>query len=65
MEGYKRTVCHMEDYVCACGKRFIPSPLHVYKNPKTHKKYCSWTCFRNAQKENPGDFYNQKRKVKD
>ena len=26
-----------------CGKSFIPSPLHVYKDKG--KYFCSWTCY--------------------
>ena len=27
-----------------CGKRFIPAPLHIYKDKHNHY-YCSWTCY--------------------
>lgn len=64
MSRYESKVCNLEDYVCPiCGKRFIPGALHAYRNKKTHKKYCSWTCYRKAQKESPGDFMNKKSKV--
>lgn len=26
-----------------CGKKFIPAPLHRYKDKS--KYYCSWTCY--------------------
>lgn len=67
MNNYKRiTKCHLIECNCAvCGERFIPAPLHSYKNPKTHAKYCSWTCYREAQKQNPKDFIKTKKGVKD
>ena len=69
--GYKilgggKTKCHIESAVCSiCGETFIPAALHRYKNPATHERYCSWTCYRIAQKNNPKDFFKHKRTVKD
>lgn len=34
----------MKEMICPiCGKRFIRSPKHLYKDGKAC--YCSWTCF--------------------
>lgn len=35
-----------------CGKKFIPAPLHAYKEGS--KYYCSWTCY-NHRKDRPID----------
>ena len=60
------TKCHLTECNCpVCGKMFIPAPLHAYKSPKTRVKYCSWTCYRKAQKTFPKDFIKTKKGVKD
>lgn len=27
-----------------CGKKFIPAPLHVYRDKRSMKRVCSWSC---------------------
>lgn len=27
-----------------CSKKFIPAPSHIYKDPKTQRKVCSYSC---------------------
>lgn len=42
-------------YECECGKKFIPTPMWVYKIKS--KYYCSYTCYRKA---GAGDGTNHK-----
>ena len=37
-----------------CGKKFVPAPMHIYKEGRDHTKwYCSWTCY-NHRKDKEG-----------
>lgn len=52
-EERDESVCFgIRDCICpVCGKRFIPAPQHVYKQYKTKKKVCSWTCVIVSERE--------------
>lgn len=54
--GYYEDKTFQNETKCPiCGKIFYPYPGHVYKlkNKKNKHiiKYCSWSCYRAAQKE--------------
>ena len=42
--GYTNLNAILPEKKCRkCGKRFIPAPMHVFRDGS--KYYCSWTCY--------------------
>ena len=47
-------------YLCTCpvcGKKFVPSPYHVYKTDNSRLRVCSWSCLcKSREKRNPTNY---------
>lgn len=50
----------MKEQTCAkCGKVFIPSYYHIYKD--STRFYCSWTCYNHKEDKQKGDVQAKRR----